>query len=1118
MTQEFAREFEKIVADRTHLLKSEVSRNLKNLMTDIYPDKVHFIYELLQNADDAGAAQVRFDVSDGALVFSHNGIKQFDAQDVSAITNISASTKKDDYIKAGKFGIGFKSVYAFTDTPEIYCDSVDFRIERMFLPVEIAPQTSRAAGWTVFHLPFAGEEQRCSSSRSAILQGLDALEMDTLLFLNNITSLRYSIDGEDTVSFVKTIEKSLVTITCRKGGRLEEKRQWHHFVCNTKLHDTLARVGLAFFMTEDKNGRLLFNRKPGTVCMTFPAKNISSGLFFSINAPFGCPPSRDTININDEDNKFLLGELCALIGDAIEALKQEGLSDESLLSVLYTNKDNVRPFYAPLVESIRRAFQGRALLKAVDGEYVAARDAMVASGDVMDDILVIDDVRTLWQRDTMHFVQYPYDGNAREFLRALDIEMLSAKASKPVIAQMMLLDGTRRCDFLSWLGKIPDDRLGALYEWMSKEARQMRDDCNELTRQAEQARRWGQRSGASKELDDARNSITRLESTLLAKCDDGTFCEPKSAVIMTSSVPVPEGKKAMLDKVIRKERAVDFLVACGARKYGKEEYNRDLKRKSKADFTKWLGDVMVVNKLKGEETAIDVAIRVLDYAAKEEADAESGEVDRVDYGAYNFVWASRPNYGYAWKCPKDCCIDEPFEATGFATVTNVHGKFVLDKVYDKMEEKRKPAWIKFLKEHGIMCNVKVVAKNHDPGFSTRYDNDYIIDLLPVYLQKRSRALNLTMWRSLTCAGGWKDVYKFRWQKKTSRGSATLLVSTVLLLLRGSAWIPNGDGVMKKPCDISPDTIDKDFVLDWRNGFLEAIGLGANEKARMQAEKAKQESFKDAATTLGFGSAEEAVNAKSAAEFVAWMKAKGMNPDDFKRQYEAEHTERVLHTDTIKEAIHKKARSSDDADDDDDDYDEDDDDDVANAIPNANRRREKVAEQMEEAGTEATTGVYCRTVNDEAVKQFLKEQYSGKCQICGTRIKMRNGEPHFHAIAWLKQADLKREYNTGICTAWNALCLCPNCAARWKYSKVEMLDFIERVKEKAVQNRDGAMCKFGVRIEDEQRNVRYTPKHLIALQEALKYFASAAACSPTPVSPAAYPLALRRLDAFAPCRL
>lgn len=129
-------------------------------------------------------------------------------------------------------------------------------------------------------------------------------------------------------------------------------------------------------------------------------------------------------------------------------------------------------------------------------------------------------------------------GDARESLRVLDIEMLSAKVSKHVIAQMMLLDGVRRYNFLAGLSKIPADRLGVLYAWMSKEARQMHDDYNELTRQAEQARRWEQRSGASKELDDERNSIKQLKSTLLVKCANGTFCEPKFAVIMTSSVPV----------------------------------------------------------------------------------------------------------------------------------------------------------------------------------------------------------------------------------------------------------------------------------------------------------------------------------------------------------------------------------------------------------------------------------------------------------------------------------------------------------------------------------------------------------------------------------------------------
>ena len=37
---------------------------IKNLLTELYPDNAHFIYELLQNAEDTEATEVKFSLKD----------------------------------------------------------------------------------------------------------------------------------------------------------------------------------------------------------------------------------------------------------------------------------------------------------------------------------------------------------------------------------------------------------------------------------------------------------------------------------------------------------------------------------------------------------------------------------------------------------------------------------------------------------------------------------------------------------------------------------------------------------------------------------------------------------------------------------------------------------------------------------------------------------------------------------------------------------------------------------------------------------------------------------------------------------------------------------------------
>lgn len=56
----FYKNFEEIRKDRMGVVNSSIYPGLKTLVSQIYPDEAHFIYELLQNAEDAGATEVKF--------------------------------------------------------------------------------------------------------------------------------------------------------------------------------------------------------------------------------------------------------------------------------------------------------------------------------------------------------------------------------------------------------------------------------------------------------------------------------------------------------------------------------------------------------------------------------------------------------------------------------------------------------------------------------------------------------------------------------------------------------------------------------------------------------------------------------------------------------------------------------------------------------------------------------------------------------------------------------------------------------------------------------------------------------------------------------------------------
>ena len=102
------------------------------ILVDQYSDRTHFIFELIQNAEDAGATYVAFSLYQDRLILCHNG-KLFTEADIQGICGIRSTKDEPESGKIGRFGIGFKSVYAYTKTPRIYSGQYSFRICNLIL-------------------------------------------------------------------------------------------------------------------------------------------------------------------------------------------------------------------------------------------------------------------------------------------------------------------------------------------------------------------------------------------------------------------------------------------------------------------------------------------------------------------------------------------------------------------------------------------------------------------------------------------------------------------------------------------------------------------------------------------------------------------------------------------------------------------------------------------------------------------------------------------------------------------------------------------------------------------------------------------------------------------------
>src|SRR3989442_8754620 len=74
-----------------------------DIFEDFYPDRAHFLFELLQNAEDADATEASFTLTKTGCTFEHNGKRTFTDANVRAITGIHNSTKTKAADQIGKF-------------------------------------------------------------------------------------------------------------------------------------------------------------------------------------------------------------------------------------------------------------------------------------------------------------------------------------------------------------------------------------------------------------------------------------------------------------------------------------------------------------------------------------------------------------------------------------------------------------------------------------------------------------------------------------------------------------------------------------------------------------------------------------------------------------------------------------------------------------------------------------------------------------------------------------------------------------------------------------------------------------------------------------------------------
>jgi len=394
--------FDKLVEKRKKWVESSKENrfDFESILAGLYNDPSHFIYELLQNAEDEGATKARFVLTENTLDFYHDG-KDFDLQDIEGVTGIGSSKKKDDLNMIGKFGVGFKSVFAITETPYIFSGEYKIKIENFVIPVRVIDD--KKIDETLISLPFNHRKHSKEKIFELISKRLENLELKTMLFLRNIKEIVWEIPLNDKKGYYS---KEIVPVdkyeNVRKVTLISDTKiaKYLIFENSIEIEDKTLKVEVAYKLGKDKTDNEIIVPEPDSkLVVYFPTEKVTY-LNFVIQGPYKTTPNRENIPLDDEQNKLILEETANLVAESLLIIKELGYFDINFLNILPIIPENKTKelIYSVIYDKVKEKLSQEELLPTYNGKYARAADALLARGKDLTEFLDTEDVGFLFER------------------------------------------------------------------------------------------------------------------------------------------------------------------------------------------------------------------------------------------------------------------------------------------------------------------------------------------------------------------------------------------------------------------------------------------------------------------------------------------------------------------------------------------------------------------------------------------------------------------------------------------------------------------------------------------------------------------------------------------------
>ena len=959
------------------ILSDDDYSGIRDIVEELYPDRAHFIYELLQNAEDTGASKASFWLEENSVNFEHNG-RPFSKDNVWGITNIGKGTKKDQEDQIGRFGVGFKAVFAYSETPHIWSPTFCFKISELVLPTEIHARPDLGQQ-TRFEFPFNSLKKTAQDAYAEIEAGLNELAETTLLFLSHLNSIRWQI-GQNSSGEVLRIQHSEnhIEVLKKVDGKTAASSHFLRFSEPVKDLDKQS-VSIAFALdclpniTAFENGKPLAKQvkivpsNPGRVAVFFPAEKETSGLRFHLHAPFVPELSRASIKETTANNP-LFKQLASLAAASLHFIRDQNLLTGDFLGVLPNPLDTIPTRYQPIRAAILTEMNEQSLTPTHSKSHAPAKHLLQAKASLKE-LLAPEDIEFLFEYEDeppqWAIGASQKNSNADRFLSGLAITDWDISQFADVLVRKAQVGSGASPgeDFVKWISAKPIEWHQQMYSLLYKEL-SPGDEIHRL------------KNVQFVRLSDGSYSVgTRCYFPSDGAEHDEMF--PRVAIGTYSSgrskAQQEEAQKLLAGIGVREVRELDQVQAILKQRYtleaavpSEKEYLRDLKR-------------FIALTAKEPESAKLFADFYIFERAREDWSQPSGvflDVPFLETGLSAYYQAIGDNALRAALAPRYEQCGIPLEKIRiFAEAVGVQKRLVIELTSCR----NNPNWI-------YLCCV--------PGerYTSPIDRDYAIPQLDNLLLRPSIELSRLVWQTMCSLPRHANGFQATYRKNEANGSRST-DSQLICLLKNTAWVPQSSGTFVRPSDAARALLPKGFPFDEGYEWLRLVRFGEKNWQVVEESQTKD----SAAKKMGFPDASSLERAKRFATLPHEEQERVLA--EFQRRHSQELPEHEPH--------------------------------------DPERRAKNVRKQAADA-PERVTEERTRSVSvglDEVKKQsepYLREQYTIAdgdmiCQACKAQLpfKLEDGVWFFEKVEFLPKL-IKRHYQ-------NYLALCPNHAAMFQHA-------------------------------------------------------------------------------------